>query len=209
MGQHCVRIYFPDGKVLCASYYTVSESLGTYPQPLDPPLQEDDRDGIGFFGLYAPNVRDGEAGFITHSGNFRGEPQPWRKNAPRSQPDELILVKIVEHPPDHIWHALYCPSRLELIGPTSGINNSMMNYYYELLSDHQGLLHLTRSDRFYESETFINSIPVPSVCGITLEHQDPQPFDDLYAEWHNGTICRDCLLHPDILEVEEGLRRSK
>lgn len=195
MARHFVRIHFPNGKILCASFSTYDDTVGVAPSCQH--IFQDDE--VGFIGLYTPNIRDGKEGFITTRSNFEGEPQPWRKNAPRSSPDELILVKIVEDPPDSTWHALYCPSRLELLGPMSQVTSGQNEY--ALLPDHNGLLHLADSNKWYDS--FINSTPLPALCGAVMldTREGLIDYEDLYAEWNKGIICRNCLLHPNMLEM--------
>jgi hypothetical protein len=183
MASHLASVHFPDGKVLFATYSTVVERL--------------------LSGLYLQMDRAGQSKLVSV-----------QAGVPRSHPDMLILVTIVEGPDHRTWPALYCPSRLEVIGPSSPRNVDKIQTTYELVPDSDSLLHLVEQITFSDNKK--------SVCGVELLG-DAVPFfqpddghfplwlrdevmrlpeRDLYGEWNNGTICRHCLCHLEVLDVE-------
>lgn len=194
MATHLARVYFPDGKILYANYSTVVEQI--------------------LSRLYSQWVKTGElsaSGMIADRNQVDGEPEPYRADAPRSHPDALIPVTIAEEPDNRVWAALYCPSRLELIGPFSPHNTDHIQTTYELVSDDRGLLHLTDSHEFSST---IQAVCRAAFLGKVVPfHQEycwpgrqdrPErlPERDLYAEWNTGEVCRECLGHPHVLDVE-------
>jgi hypothetical protein len=181
MGSWLARVHFPNGQVRYARYSTVVEELVS--------------------DLYDNFCDEGETddlGHVCYRAEVRGEPSPVDPSKSLSEPNEIIPVRI-EVEPDHItWPALYCPRRNEIVGPRSKYFADTLQQTFNLVR-RNGRLHLVRADggdRTLCGEPAAGEIAPFYVCEYPGKPEDPsEPAPrNLYAEWSDGLVCRQCLL---------------
>jgi hypothetical protein len=178
LGTWLTTITFPDGTVRYCDYSTVVEAM------------------VG--PLYTEVCRAGEAlpdGERCHRDCRIGEPLPASPRAPIAEIGELVLVEVEEQANHGTWHALYCPNRAEVIGPSGSHHRHVLQEEFDLIRDDDGVRHLCDAGRS------------PSVCGREVTGEplglyfpapgmggwpDPPPAPDLFAEWNAPDLCRAC-----------------
>jgi hypothetical protein len=186
MGTWLARVHFPDGAVRYARYSTVVEALVS-----------------DLYDHFHDKGETDESGNVCGRAQVAGEPSPADPGQSLSAPEQIILVRI-EVEPDHMtWHALYCPRRAQIIGPHAKFSADRVQHIFELVR-RNNRLHLVRADG---AERTLCGEPAAGEITPYLRYDYPgRPDDpgepaprDLYAEWRDDVVCRQCLLHDHAL----------
>jgi hypothetical protein len=199
MGVWLARIYFPDGTVRYATYSTVVGAI--------------------LADLYERFCDIGEindSGYVCHRAEVSGDPVAAKPGQPLSEPDEIIHVRIEVQPDRDSWIALYCPRRNQVIGPHSRFLAHRVQQNFELVGQN-GSLHLVPDRLLTKTLSGDPDGMAKTLCGeavigeILAFHRceypgNPQsPFEpaarDLFAEWQEGLVCRQCLLQTLALKL--------
>lgn len=174
------RVYFPDGRVLYTPYSTVSCAIHS-------DLYED---------FAAEGQEDGYGGTLDRD-RVEGEPLPRFPHQPLSDADDLILVRIEEEPDRDGWSALFCPRQNQIYGPHLSYFAWLMQTELDLV-EHAQQLHLTEKGPATLCGQDASGPEVPyhryEWPGSSAYQPDPPEPRDLYAEWNDGKVCRQCLL---------------
>lgn len=182
MGMWLASVLFPDGRTAYARYYTGICGIGGE--------------------LYGDYSRRGEmmaSGFMCEREEVKGEPLPEYRDRPMSALDALVVVRVEEEPDRSGFISLYCPQQERLVGPLDSILDYIMQTEYRLVAQHD-LLHLvydhSASDHCLCGQPEVGEeIPYARYEGPGSEQfqPDPPPWRNLYAEWAEGKVCRQCL----------------
>lgn len=199
MGVWLARIYFPDGMVRYASYSTVVGAI----------LAE-------LYERFCDMGEVNESGYFCYRAEVTGDPMAARPDQPLSEPEEIIPVRIEVDPDRDPWSALYCPRRNQVVGPRNQFFADRVQENFELVRQN-GLLHLV-PDRLLakilsgDPDGTARTLCGDAVTGEVLpfrryEYQgepahpcEPAPRD-LFAEWQESLVCRQCLLRTLALEL--------
>jgi hypothetical protein len=199
MGVWLARVYFPDGMVRYATYSTVVGGILTE-------LYE------RFYDIGEVN----ESGYVCYRAEVKGDPVVAKPEQQLSAPEELIPVRIDVEPDRDSWSALYCQRRNQIVGPHNRFFTDRVQENFELVRQN-GLHHLVpdrplakilSGDPDGTTKTLCEDV----VTGEMLEfHRDEYPGKpahsiepaprDLFAEWQEGFVCRQCLLRALALEL--------
>ncbi|WP_374422943.1 hypothetical protein [Paracoccus sp. (in: a-proteobacteria)] len=180
MATWMANVRFPDGHVQYATYCAVLCSV------LD--------------DLYDHFTTVGEAdpdGVIIRKAAVAGLAEPRYPDRHLSDVNRLLPVRIDFDPDGENWAALFCPSQNQLIGPMNGMVIGDMQRRMALISQ-RGKLHLQLPEnRLTLCGQMVTGKEVPYRDAGLLADPDEEPpaRRDLYSEWHEGKVCRYCLLN--------------
>ena len=187
MGTWLARVHFPNGDVRYARYSTVVEVLVS-----------------DLYDHFRDKGQTDDLGNVCYRAEVTGEPLPVDPSQPLSEPDEIVLVRIEVEPDRMTWPALYCPQRKQIIGPLSKFTADKLQRTFELVrqNDHFHLVHAEATRRTLCRQP-VSGEAIPFLrydySGKSEDPSDPAPRD-LYAEWSDGVVCRQCLLHDEALK---------
>lgn len=171
MGTWMATVRFPDGTERYARYSTVVDALVS--------------------DLYTMfHVEH-------HRESPNGEPLPTFRDRSHARLDELIPVVISHAPDDWRWHAVYCPRRCMILGPTASAHAWLTQNRNDLVhGTGDGLRHLSQLRGQGLCGAPVVDTPLPYRHYIWWGDDAPeQPAaTDIYAEWTSADMCRECLL---------------
>jgi hypothetical protein len=187
MGTWLARVYFPDGRVRYARYSTVVEEV---------------------FSELHDHFRDkgetDELGNICSRRQVKGEPSPVDRGKSLSGPNDIIPVRIEVEPNRMTWPALYCPRQNQIVGQHSEFFTHSLQQTFKLvqLNDRLHLVRARGADRTLCGEPAVGEVmPFLRYRDYPGKPEDPSEpaARNLYAEWGDGLVCRQCLLHDQAL----------
>jgi hypothetical protein len=148
----------------------------------------------------------GDLGNVCYRAKVKGEPSPVDPSKSLSEPDEIIPVRLEVEPDRMTWPALYCPRRNQIVGPHSKFVARHLQQTFQLVQRNDWF-HLVRADgadrtlcgepAAGEMTPFFRYGDYPG----KLEDASEPACRDLYAEWSDGLVCRQCLLHEQALNA--------
>lgn len=173
------RVQFPDGSVRYAAYCEIFHTV------LD-----------DLYDRFATVGRADPDGVVIRRAAVAGFPEPRYPGRPLSDVDELVPVQIDIDPDGQNWAALFCPLQNQLIGPMNGMVIGDMQRKLALISQ-EGKLHLAvpgSNHSFCGQEVIGKEVPFRDTRSFDGTGMEEAPVRrDLYAEWHDGVVCRHCL----------------
>ena len=186
MGSWLARVHFPNGQVRYARYSTVVHELVS-----------------DLYDHFCDVGETDDFGYVCGRAAVRGEPSPVDPSKSQSEPNEIVPVRIEVEPDQRTWSALYCPRRNEIVGPRSKFFAYTLQQTFNLVRQN-GRLHLVRADG--DDRTLCGEPAAGEITPFLLRDYPGRPDDpsdpaprDLYAEWSDGLVCRQCLLHDQAL----------
>jgi hypothetical protein len=198
MGTWLARVHFPEGQVRYARYSTVVEEV--YDEVFDHCRAKGETD---------------ERGNLCHRGEVNGEPSPADRSKPLSEPGDIVPVRIEVEPDGMTWPALYCSRQNRIVGPHSKFFADTLQQTFELIV-RDNRLHLVRAGgKEWQQRNHGVEPASQTLCGepaageripfLRVDYpgkpedpSEPAPRN-LYGEWSDGVVCRQCLLNSQAL----------
>jgi hypothetical protein len=153
---------------------------------------------------FCDNGETDDLGDVCYRAKVKGEPSPVDRSKTLSEPTEIIPVRIEVEPDRMTWAALYCPRRNQIVGPHSKFDARHLQQTFKLvqLNDRFHLVGADGDNRTLcgepaagETTPFLRYGDYPG----KIEDASEPACRDLYAEWSDGLVCRQCLLHDQAL----------